>query len=58
MALEKDLIKCGCGARYDKDVQWCIGYYPKGSTSEDYILVSRLEKGKCPICRKPAETTK
>lgn len=49
------LVRCltpGCGALYDPEVQWDIGYFHAG-TSGRFTATSEIPLGNCPICRQP-----
>jgi len=41
-----------CFAEYDPTLKWIRGYYPAGSTANDFIKTTNIPEGKCPICRK------
>ena len=52
--MSKDIIECSCGAVYNKNSQFTIGDYTDDTTGV-YIIKHTIEKGLCPVCRKPCE---
>lgn len=51
----KGTVVCqSCGAEYTPG-NWVIVVYEKG-TGNDFHPIGSLEKGRCPICRRPEES--
>jgi len=50
----KNTIVCAhCHAEYDPTARWVYGFYPPGSTADEFTSVGTVPEGVCPVCRQP-----
>ena len=53
-----ELVMCyRCNGQYNPDADWVYGRNTEGTTG-GFIPYGKIEKGHCPICRKPPQLEK